>query len=120
MDLMSRFDDKDASDERARISEMKADAMRMIEEMSPAAFEAWYNINLVVMNEAATASSSISTAALIAAPEGVFNEWMREDEREIDETEEMNDEAWYAVASPAKEARRFQFAAATRGQEEPV
>ncbi len=60
MDPQDRFDEKDASDERARISEMKADAMRMIEEMPPTAFEAWYNATFVAMDEAATQAHNAS------------------------------------------------------------
>jgi len=105
MDPQDRFDEKDASDERARIGEMKSDAMRMIEEMPPMVFEAWYNAAFAAMDEAATVRSSISTAALIDAPEDVFNEWMREDERGAD-------------AHGKTEVRRFQFAAATRRHED--
>jgi len=39
----------------ARISEMKADAMRMIEEMPDAAFETWYTTAFQAMDEAACA-----------------------------------------------------------------
>jgi len=77
MNPRSRFDEQDASEERAHVSRMKADAMRMIEEMSDDAFVAWYNATFVAMDEAAT------------------------------------------QAHNASEARRFQFAAATRGHEEP-
>jgi len=78
MDPQDRFDEKDASDERARISEMKSDAIRLICEMPPTAFEAWYNATFVAMDEAST------------------------------------------QAHNASEERRFQFAAATRGHEEPA
>ena len=55
MDPQDRFDEKDASDERARINKMKADAIDMIQEMSPGAFETWYTRAVVAMDEAATA-----------------------------------------------------------------
>jgi len=55
-DAMVEFDRKDTSDNHARIGEMKADAMRMVEEMPDAAFETWYKGAFQAMDEAATAS----------------------------------------------------------------
>ena len=55
MDPMSRFDEKDMNDNHARVGEMKADAMRMIEEMPDAAFETWYTTAFQAMDEAACA-----------------------------------------------------------------
>jgi len=83
-DPFSILDERQASEAKSEVNRMKADAMRMIEEMSDEAFEAWYAVASPAMDAAATVRSSISTAALIDAPEDVFNEWMREDEREID------------------------------------
>jgi len=54
-DAMVEFDRKDTSDNHARIGEMKADAMRMVEEMPDAAFETWYKGAFQAMDEAATA-----------------------------------------------------------------
>ena len=56
MDPQDRFDEKDMNDNHARIGEMKADAMRMVEEMPDAAFETWYTTAFQAMDEAATAS----------------------------------------------------------------
>jgi len=86
---MSRFDERDASNEHARINKMKNDAMNMIQDMPPAAFEAWYTIAFPAMNEAATAA------------------YVEAFEREAD-------------AHGETEIHRFQFAAATRGHEEPA
>jgi|GEM_PF-2090769 len=55
MDPQDRFDEKDMNDNHARIGEMKADAMRMVEEMPDAAFETWYTTAFQAMDEAATA-----------------------------------------------------------------
>jgi len=60
MDPQDRFDEKDASDERARISEMKSDAILLICEMPLTAFEAWYNATFVAMGEDATQAHNAS------------------------------------------------------------
>jgi len=83
-DPFSILDEQQASEAKSEVDKQKADAIHMIEEMSDAAFECWYTAACPAMYEAWMAKSNISTAALIDAPEDVFNEWMREDEREID------------------------------------
>ena len=98
MNPMDEFDRKDAGDERSHVNRMKADAMRLIEEIDDNAFVAWYIVAFPAMNEAAT--SSISTAALMDAPEDIFNEWLRDDENDaiaIHDTEELQERRFAAV-----------------------
>jgi len=54
VDAMARANEQMARDEHDCISEMKANAMRMIEEMPDGTFEGWYTKAFVMMDEAAT------------------------------------------------------------------
>ena len=93
-DPFSIFDERQASEAKSEVNRMKADAMRMIEGMNDEAFEAWYNANFAEMDEAAIAKSERTPSAV------AFENAVK--------------------AHFESEARRFQFAAATRGHEEPV
>ena len=67
MDPMSKFGERDASDERARINGMKAVAMDMIQEMPDDVFVAWYNAAFVAMDEAATSGFNHATFMILKA-----------------------------------------------------
>jgi len=100
MDPMNRFDEKDMSDDHARVSEMKADAIRMIEEMPGNAFEDWWELRQVDMDDAATQAHNASEARRF----------------QIDGTEGMPSNA---ERGDAAELRARRFASATLYHEEP-